>query len=554
MKNVKIVAVILFCLFKAQFGFAQAFICKTMPSVSGTTPVAYRDSTHSMIKDINGNIIMIGTTTNAVSKKDFIVSKFSPTCSLIWTAKWDTLNNNDEPFDVTTDNLGNIYVTGYAEDASQVARMALVKFNTNGSRVWSTFYTRPAPFNKSEWAFSVVANKNGGDYVYMTGYTVTSLTQTDATTLAYNASNGTFGWQSFISAPNVYNINYSMCLDTQNGLYITGEKITGFTSECYIRRLNKANGAVDGSWYTGFITSSGVTRPNRIICNSTNVFVGGTFANGAPVSNDMFVATISITGVPTLFMYSFDKLNNHYEDQLSDIYINPFSGNVYVTGSSSPAGSPVSSKDVTTIALTPVLGPLWVSYFAGAGANMDAGIEIDGDCQGSIYVGGKTYSSVGGNLKYLVVKYNGSTGAQLWATSWSDGATTSNFNDIVVLDGRVFLGGTSGNGIKFEFPSFNGVPQSIDCNGARLSGITEQVESSTTSIYPNPSTGIFHLTSDQSGTAKVYDLQGKLFKSFEVHENENDFDLSMFENGIYFLVLTDANGEGISKQRIVINK
>jgi len=61
-------------------------------------------------------------------------------------------------------------------------------------------------------------------------------------------------------------------------------------------------------------------------------------------------------------------------------------------------------------------------------------------------------------------------------------------------------------------------------------------------IYPNPSTGIFNIVSQQNVSVLIYDLLGKLVYNQSIVNGTNSIDISNFNAGVYLLKATDANG------------
>lgn len=61
-------------------------------------------------------------------------------------------------------------------------------------------------------------------------------------------------------------------------------------------------------------------------------------------------------------------------------------------------------------------------------------------------------------------------------------------------------------------------------------------------IYPNPSTRIFNIVSQQNISVEIYDLLGKLVYSQSLVSGTNSIDISNFNAGVYLLKATDANG------------
>ena len=69
-------------------------------------------------------------------------------------------------------------------------------------------------------------------------------------------------------------------------------------------------------------------------------------------------------------------------------------------------------------------------------------------------------------------------------------------------------------------------------------------------IYPNPSTGIFNIVSQQNVVVEIYDLIGKLVLNQEVSIGTNSVDISNFSSGVYLLKSTDNNGKSESYKLI----
>jgi PKD repeat protein len=77
-----------------------------------------------------------------------------------------------------------------------------------------------------------------------------------------------------------------------------------------------------------------------------------------------------------------------------------------------------------------------------------------------------------------------------------------------------------------------------------------------TAIYPNPSTGIVNISSNQAiENIEVYDVTGKLVLSHrnDSHQRHIELDLSAFSNGIYFIQTHNQNAE-TTLNKVVISK
>ena len=75
-----------------------------------------------------------------------------------------------------------------------------------------------------------------------------------------------------------------------------------------------------------------------------------------------------------------------------------------------------------------------------------------------------------------------------------------------------------------------------------LEGVEEDgpsTGSGTFAVWPNPTNGLLHIEAEEALKVELYNLVGQLMIS---NENTNDIDLSDFEEGIYFLVISNLSG------------
>lgn len=87
------------------------------------------------------------------------------------------------------------------------------------------------------------------------------------------------------------------------------------------------------------------------------------------------------------------------------------------------------------------------------------------------------------------------------------------------------------------------------------SGIEENVLNSTVNVHPNPSSnGIFNVDFAKAENIKVTNLAGEVIFNETVKSNEvsKSINLSNFNNGIYFIFVT--NGNEVSKHKVVLEK
>jgi Secretion system C-terminal sorting domain len=103
----------------------------------------------------------------------------------------------------------------------------------------------------------------------------------------------------------------------------------------------------------------------------------------------------------------------------------------------------------------------------------------------------------------------------------------------------------------FVSMSFMGFSQaaSRQNNGADAFGLSQKAN---ITVYPNPATDFISLTDDNSGVQRVmvYNLVGRLTKTFEVEYDEQRFGVSDLPDGLYLVRLMDKSGKIVLTQRI----
>jgi len=62
-------------------------------------------------------------------------------------------------------------------------------------------------------------------------------------------------------------------------------------------------------------------------------------------------------------------------------------------------------------------------------------------------------------------------------------------------------------------------------------------------IYPNPSTGIFTITTQKNATIEVYDLVGKAIAKQQITTGSNTVNISNYASGVYLVKAISETGE-----------
>ncbi len=144
--------------------------------------------------DAAGNVYLVGQTfsTDSIAfggfqntygggEWDAFLVKFDANGNRLWATYYGG-SGDDEAFGVATDTAGNVYLAGFTNDSTTGIASGgfqntygggnydafLVKFDSNGNRLWGTYYG--GEYN--DWGRSVSTDASGN--VYLTGYTTST--------------------------------------------------------------------------------------------------------------------------------------------------------------------------------------------------------------------------------------------------------------------------------------------------------------------------------------------------------------------------------------------
>ena len=134
----------------------------------------------------------------------------------------------------------------------------------------------------------------------------------------------------------------------------------------------------------------------------------------------------------------------------------------------------------------------------------------------------------------------------------NDGVDNSAFTSLLDSSGNANNGTLSGftlTGTTSNWKSGSTIVTGTTC--ATL-GNSDFQNVPNTSIYPNPSTGIFNVVSQQSVSVEIYDLLGKVIVNQRLVAGTHSIDISNFNIGIYILKATGDDGN-VSIYRLIKN-
>ena len=149
-------------------------------------PMNLSDRASAICTDVEGNIFVAGCSNGELGYDDFFTIKYSTDGDQIWIKRYtDQVNRANAAEAITTDNVGNVYVTGRNESGTERIQIdwMTIKYDTNGNILWIARYDGPA--NSHDFSKAITTDNIGN--VYVTGGSTGDGTMYDITTIKYRS-------------------------------------------------------------------------------------------------------------------------------------------------------------------------------------------------------------------------------------------------------------------------------------------------------------------------------------------------------------------------------
>ena len=453
-----------------------------MGEIREEKPYTYSKSTGLEIESrykVNENVVHFDIAKYNTSE-DIIIDPYR-----IWATYYGG-SDNDWGLSICTDNSGNLYVTGWTGSTNfplqnlpgaynqttygggggyyNGADAFILKFNSNGARLWATFYGG----SDDDIGEGICLDNTGN--IYVTGWTYSynfptqilpgAYNQTahgggdyDAFILKFNSS-GVRLWATFYGGSNT-DIGYSICTDNLGALYVTGNTFSinfpkqellgsynqttkGGLSDAFILKFNSSGERLWATYYGGSLSSGYPAHDyGKDICtdNSDNLYITGyTYGKNFPTkflpgaynqttqpgyrSWDVFILKFN-SSCERLWATYYGSSNYLFSGGEGICIDN--SGNLYVTGwtngsfptqflpgaynQNTHGGSQYG--DAFILKFNSNCARIWATYYGGSG--VDWGRSICTDNSGNLYVSGSTTTSNNFPKQELIGAYNQTT-------------------------------------------------------------------------------------------------------------------------------------------------
>jgi len=377
------------------------------------------DYGNSCAIDGAGNVYLAGTTTSNAGiasggfqnssggSFDAFIVKFNSAGGRLWSTFYGGYSD-DYGTSCAVDSIGNVYLAGYTYSAGGIAAGGfqntpggildafLAKFSANGSRLWGTYYGGSA----EDEGTSCCVDRSGN--VYLAGYTGST------TGIASGGFQNTFG----------------------GGYY-----------DAFLAKFNATGNRLWATYYGG---ASDDLANSCAVDGTGNVFLVGCTNSAAGIALNGMDNTLSPTGFYDAFLVKFNSAGTRQwgtyyggaGDDVATSCVIDISGNLVVAGySSSPNGiAPSGFKggyyDAFISKFSTTGAAIWVSYYGGTG--IDYGNACATDVGGNVYLAGSTNSPTGiayggfqntyaGGTDAFLARFS-SAGVRIWGSYYGGAA------------------------------------------------------------------------------------------------------------------------------------
>jgi len=269
-------------------------------SLAQVTKIAIDDSCNIILAGFDGSV-----------SSDFVTMKIDSAGNQRWLKTYSNNgpNDADKINDMCLDKEGNIYVTGFSDDALNFYNdIMTIKYNQKGDTVWTRRFNGPANYNDTGIKILVDKQKN----VFVAGV-VNSNTplNTNYVLLKYD-SLGTLQWTKYYDyqpAKTSFDNLKDMVMDKAGNIYLTGNSSSD-NSQATIRIATvKFNQNGDTIW-TARWGASGDKQPQQMVIDSmANIYITGYYYDNGGTGYNAITLKYDSAGILKWEAYYNDNTN-----------------------------------------------------------------------------------------------------------------------------------------------------------------------------------------------------------------------------------------------------
>lgn len=504
---------------------------------SGNTQL---DLAVAMALDDSSNVIVIGNSRTMHGDFDYLIVKYDSSGKLKWSVQYNGTNNGDDhAAAMAIDRQGNIYVTGSSAAANGLDDFLTIKVDRNGVQQWIARYNGPA--NNLDEAIDVAVDDIGN--VYVTGFSNAGgfVPFPDIVTIKYNSA-GQQQWAArYDGSSGSMDMASAIAVDPQGNVYVTGATGNGRAGwgsaiqTDFITIKYSPNGEqVWAVTYNGPANGQDVAAHLALSTDGYVYIAGSSMGKGTRLD----YATLKYNSAGELQWVARYNSDENLQDNISGLAVDVL-GNVVVTGT---IGSDLfnPNSDLVTVKYDQNGKQQWLARYNGPGNSWERAAGLALDRESNVYVTGQ---SVGDNTgsDFVTLKYD-PNGALQWAARYDSGSKSDDAGIAIQLDrsGSIYVAGSTGIEMNAGSVTIIKYEQNNNVIAANHDHKSNQRLSRN---YPNPFnstvTIIFDLPESSQVSLKVYNMMGQelavlVDQSLFAGTHQVFWDATGQNSGIYF--------------------
>jgi uncharacterized delta-60 repeat protein len=363
----------------------------------------FEDRATAITLDASGHVYVTGWSFGNGTSNDFVTIKYDSLGDTLWVRRYNGPGDGpDNPYALTVDPTGNVYVTGFSWSGTS-DDYATIKYDSQGNTQWVSRYSGFG--NRVDCASAIALDPSGN--VYVTGWSRGEGSYNDYATIKYN-SNGDSVWVRRFNGPGNFNdMAYALAVDPLGNVYVSGQISNGIGEDSDYATI-KYSSSGDSLWvmkYDG--PGNGEDGATDLILDSAGyIYVTGR-STGIGTALDFATIKYDSSG-DTIWVRRYNRMGAT-SDRASAIALGPL-GKVYVTGGSF-LGFFNPYDDYATICYNSDGDLEWERIYDGPGNYYDMAKALAVDLSGNVYVTGRSDGD-SSSLDFATIKYSLNVGAE----------------------------------------------------------------------------------------------------------------------------------------------
>ena len=191
--------------------------------------------------DESGNTTVAGYGDNGYgTPPDYLTIKYDTVGETLWTRRYDgPSHEDDEATALTTDQDGNVFVTGYSYDTATQNDYLTVKYDSAGNQMWVARYNGAG--NGPDQACAIVTDRLGNAYI--TGTARIHQYTAGCVTIKYDADGDTCWVATFPAPPLTPAVGGAIAIGPEDCIYIAG----GCDGDILVIKYVQSGGVAEGN-------------------------------------------------------------------------------------------------------------------------------------------------------------------------------------------------------------------------------------------------------------------------------------------------------------------